>query len=169
MPLPAARFAMSNVGSTGREGSDSLACANAQVHRLLRSGQPAHWPIRSAHLPGVQCRDVSKLPRTTVASPDTAAPDDPRARQRSLSSCRSATSVSARTGSTAAALLPATLQSAALSDRARLEADSSLGDAQSLLPNARATRRGCQYMLRPLAAPERCVATTMLHYLSRCV
>jgi len=167
MPLPATWFAMSDVGAARRQGSDSAARADTQVHCLLWRGQSAHRQVRPADVRGLQCRDVQTVSRAVAASSNPGPSHDHCARQCSLPSCRPFGSVPAQACSRTATAVFAALQPAARPDRARLEADSPIGNSQPLLPDTPAGGRGSQRMLQSLAAAEFCLATTMLHYLRR--
>ena len=169
MPLPATRLALPDVGPTGDQGPDLAACTDTQIDRLLRRGQPADRAVRAHDVQSVQRGYVPALSRATAATSSAPAPHDRGARQRPLSSRRTAGSVPATTRRTCAADVSATLQSAARLDRTRLETDSASGDTQSLLRNTRRCSQSRQRLLQPLAPAESDSVSTMLHYLSRCV
>src|SRR5271168_55160 len=67
MSLPAARFALSHVGSAGDQGPDPAACADPKVRGLLRRRQFEQRPIRTHDVPDVQRRDFPELPQATAA------------------------------------------------------------------------------------------------------
>ena len=167
MSLPATWFALSHVGTAGGQGPDPAACADPQVDRLLWGRQLAHREVCPSDVQSVQRRDLPALPRTTAASSSAPSLYDRGARQCSLSSRRAPGSIPAPPCSTPETAISAALQSAARLDRERLEADSALGNSQSLLRHARRGARGRQRVLRSLAWAESCLATTMLHYLRR--
>lgn len=168
MPLPATRDGMSHVGGAGGQGSYRAGRPDAPLRGLLRSRQFAHRAVRSPHLHRVQCPDVPALPQTAAALP-ASAPHDRGARQCPLSSCRAAEAIPAPAREEAAAAVPAALQPPARLHRASLEAGSTLGYSQSILPHVRGGDQSGQRLLRSLAPAERGAEKAMLHYLRRCV
>jgi len=68
MPLPAARNALPDVGASRRQGSSGYPCADAQVYRLLWSGQPAHGQICSFSVHQVRCQNLRGFSEETAAA-----------------------------------------------------------------------------------------------------
>ena len=169
MSLPATRFALPHVGTTGNQGPRLAACADPQVRRLLRCRQLAYRSVRTHDVPDLQRRDFPDFPQTTAAPANPRTAHDSRARQCSLSSRHTPGPVSTPERPTPASAVLATLQSATRPDRASLETDSAPRDAQSLLRHASRSAAGGQRLLRPLASAELGVTPPMLHYLRRCV
>src|SRR6266478_2396697 len=169
MSLPAARFALPYVGPAGDQGPDPAPCTDPQVRGLFWCRQFEQRPIRAHDVPRLQRRNVSEFPPATAASANPGTAHAPRARQCPLPPRETPGSIPALSCPRSAAAVLAALQSTTGSHRASLEADSAPRDTQSLLRHAaRGTQRG-QRVLRPLAPTEYCIATIMLHYLSRCV
>jgi hypothetical protein len=71
MSLPATRFALPHVGSTGNQGSDLAACADPQVRRLLWRRQLAQWSVRSHDVRDFQRRYLPELSQAPAAPTDT--------------------------------------------------------------------------------------------------
>lgn len=169
MSLPATRLALPNVGTTGSQGPDPAARAYAKVRGLFRCGQLEQRPVRSHDVHNLQRGNFPELSQATAAPTNTGPAHDPRTRQCSLSSRSAPGSIPASKRPTPAAAIPATLQPSTCPDRARLETDPAPGNAQSLLRNASRGADSRQRLLRSLAQTERRLASSMLHYLRRCV
>src|SRR5215831_18084711 len=154
MSLSATRLALSQVGAPRGKRPDFAACSHPQVRRLLWRGQSAHRSVRAQDLQGLQCRNVPALPRAVAAVSNARPPHHPRARQRSLPSGGDPGPVPAPACCTLEATISSTLQSAARADRAGLETNSTLSNAQSLLPYTRRSAQSRQRLLQSVASPD---------------
>jgi hypothetical protein len=169
MSLPTTRFALPHMGGAGDQRPDPAACADSKVGGLLWGRQFGHWTVRTNDVPHLQRRHLPEFSQTVAAPANAWTPHDPRARQRSLPSRKTAVPLPSSPCSTVAPAVPATLQPATGANRASVEADSAPGDSQSLLRNARRSAKSRQRLLRSLAQAQQGAASTMLHYLRRCV
>ena len=169
MSLPTARFALPHVGTTGNQGSDLAARADPQVRRLLWSRQPAKRSVRSHDVQDFQCRHVPELSQAPAAPTDTRAAHDAGTGQRSVSSRDPLGAIFAPPRSASTTGVSAAIQPATGPDRTSLEADPAPRNAQPVLRNASRSAQSRQRLLRPLAPTKQSAASTMLHYLRRCV
>src|SRR5258706_2169110 len=169
MPLPATRNALPHVGAARDARSGAAARAHAQVGGLLRCGPSRHGSLRLGHVRSLQCTNLRYLPAPALATPPPRQAPGRRAGQRQVPP-------RALTGASAASIpswpeltAPDALQPTACTDRAGLEARAPSGPAQPLLRYARLRPRRRQPLFRQLVATQQSAASTMLHYLSRCV
>jgi hypothetical protein len=169
MSLPTARFALPHVGTTGNQGSNLAARADPQVRRLLWCRQPAQRSVRSHDVHDFQCRHVPELSQAPAAPTDTRAAHDAGTGQRSVSSRDPLGPIFAQPRSKPTAVVSAAIQPATSPDRTRLEADPTPRNAQPVLRDASRSAQSCQCLLRWLAPTKQSAASTMLHYLRRCV
>lgn len=169
MSLPAARFSVPHVGSARNQGPNPAACADPKVGGLLWGRQSGHRTVRTNDVPYLQRRHVPDFPQTVASSANARAPHDRRARQRSISSRKAPGRLPSSPCSTVAAAVPATLQPTTGANRAGVEADSAFGHSQSLLRHVGGSTQSRHRLLQPLAKPQQSAASTMLHYLRRCV
>lgn len=169
MSLPAARFALPHVGTAGNQGSDLAACADPQVRGLFRCRQLAQWSVRSHDVHNFQRRHIPELSQAPAAPTDARTAHDAGTGQRSLSSRDPLGAIFAQPRSRSTAVVSAAIQPATSPDRTSLEADPAPRNAQPVLRNASRSAQGRQRLLRWLAATKQSVASTMLHYLRRCV
>lgn len=68
MPLPAAWHPLSPVGTAGKQESDRIACADAQVHRLLGRRQLAQRQIHSFRIEQFRYPNFHGLPEATATA-----------------------------------------------------------------------------------------------------
>jgi len=169
MSLPAARFPVPHVGTARNQGPDPAACADPKVGCLLWGRQFGHRTVRTDDVPHLQCRYVPDFPPAVALPANAWTAHDPRARQRSLSSRKTPGRLPASPCRTVASAVPAALQPATGSDRTGVEADSAPCNSQPLLRHAGRSAEGRQRLLRPVAKAQQSSASTMLHYLRRCV
>ncbi len=87
MPFPAAWESLRNVGTTGRNRSDTAPRSNAEIRCSFRSRQSARRAIGNPILSEIRCRHVFGLSEETHASPAIQTASCPNSRQRSLSPC----------------------------------------------------------------------------------
>jgi len=151
MSLPATRFALPHVGAAGDQGPHFAACADPQVRGVFRRRQLEQRPVRSHDVYGIQRRDFPTLSQAVAAPTNTRPAHDPCTRQCSLSSRQTPGAIPASLCQTAAAAVPAALQSATRPDRAGLETDPAPRNPQSLLRDAPRCPEGRQRLLRSLA------------------
>lgn len=169
MSLSTARLALSDVGGTGDQGPYLAARPDSQIRGLFRSGQFKERSVRSHDVPGIQRSDVPTISQAAAAPPPSGATHGRGAGQCALPSCKPSASVSPPQRPPSAPVVLAALQSTARSNRASMETDETFGDAQSLLSHASRPTLRRQFLLRSLASTKQRVASTMLHYLRRCV
>ena len=112
MSLPATRFALPHVGAAGDQGPHFAACADPQVRGVFRRRQLEQRPVRSHDVYGIQRRDFPTLSQAVAAPTNTRPAHDPCTRQCSLSSRQTPGAIPASLCQTAAAAVPAALQSA---------------------------------------------------------
>jgi hypothetical protein len=169
MSLPATRFPVPHVGAARNQGPYPAPCANPKVGGLLWSGQFGHGAVRANDVPYLQRRHLPQFPQAVASPANARTAHDRRSRQRSLSSRKTPGRLPSSQGSTAAAAVLAALQPSTGSDRASVEADSAPCYSQPLLRHAARSAESRQRLLRSLARAKQSAASTMLHYLRRCV
>jgi hypothetical protein len=169
MSLPTTRFALSHVGTARNQGPHLAACADPQVRGLFWRRQFGHRSVHTDDVPNLQRRDFPHFPRATAAPTNARTPNDRGARQCPLSSRETPGRLSSSPCPTVAPAFPAALQPATRSDRTSVEADSAPRNSQPLLRDASRRTEGRQRLLRSLAQAQQGAASTMLHYLRRCV
>src|SRR5208283_248925 len=169
MSLPTARFALPHVGTTGNQGSDLAARADPQVRRLLWCRQLAQWSVRSHDVRDFQRHHVPELSQAPAAPTHTRTAYDAGTGQRSLSSRDPLGPIFAQPRSKPTAVVSATIQPATGPDRTSLEADPTPRNTQPVLRDASRSAQSRQRLLRWLAPTKQSAASTMLHYLRRCV
>src|ERR1700676_1998210 len=169
MSLPAKRLALSHVGTPRNKGPRLAACADPKVGGLLWGRQFGYRAVRTDDVPYLQRRHIPDFPPAVAAPTNARAPNDRRARQRSLSSRKTPGRLSSSPRSTVAPAVPAALQPTTGSDRTGVEADPTPGYSQPLLRPPGRSPQSRQRLLRSLAQVQQSAASTMLHYLRRCV
>ena len=169
MSFPTARFALPHVGTAGNQGPHLAACADPQVRRLLWRRQLAQWSVRSHDVRDFQRRHVPELSPASAAPADSRTAHDAGTGQRSVSSRDPLGAIFAPPRSTSTAGVSTAIQPATGPDRTSLEADPAPRNAQPVLRNASRSAQSRQRLLRPLAPTKQSAASTMLHYLRRCV
>ena len=169
MSLPATRLPLPHVGTARSQGPDPAACADPKVGGLLRGRQFGHRTVRTNDVPDFQRRHLQDFPQTVASPANARTPLDRRARQRAVSSRKTPGRLPSSPCSTVASAVPAALQPATGSDRAGVEADSAPRYSQPLLRHAGRSAESRQRLLRSLAQAQQRAASTMLHYLRRCV
>jgi hypothetical protein len=169
MSLPTTRFPLPHVGGARNQGPDPAPCADPKVGGLLWGRQFGYRAVRTDDVPHLQRRYVPELPAAAASPANARTPHDRRARQRSLSSRKTPGRLPSSPCSTIAFAVPAALQPTTGPDRAGVEADSTPGYSQPLLRHAGRSAQSRQRLLRSLAQAQQGAASTMLHYLRRCV
>lgn len=169
MSLSAARFPVPHVGAARNQGLGSGACADPKIRGLLWRRQFEHRAIRANDVPHFQRRDLQDLSQAFAAPAHSRTPHDRRVGQCSVSSREAPGQISSQQRTKSALAVPAALQSSVGSNRTRLETDSAARHAQPLLCHAARSAESRQRLLRPVATSKPGSASTMLHYLRRCV
>jgi len=169
MSLPTTWVALPNVDTARNQGSDPAACADSKVRGLLRRGQPQQRSVRTHDVHRLQRRDLSELPQATAPSSPLRPSHGDRTRQCPLPSRCTPGPVFAPLRSTPQAPVSAALQPPTRTHRASLQVSPATRNAQSLLRYTPRGLGGRRRLLRPLATAQSSAATTMLHYLRRCV
>ena len=169
MSLPATRFSLPHVGAARNQGPDPAACADPQIDILLWGCQPGYRTVRANDVPSLHRSDLQDFPAAPAAPADARTPHDRRTRQCSISSRKAPGRLPAAPCSTAAPAVPAAIQPATGADRESVEAGSAPGYSQSLLRHVARSAASRQRLLRSLAPAQQSAASTMLHYLRRCV
>lgn len=151
MPFPAARHAVSDVGTSRDQRPGTFPRLDPQVGRLLWRGQPRIRQIRSRPVRQVRRCHLWGVPQETVAAQDARQTHGDRARQRALPS-RGAVGASAASISKGSYFVfPSALQPTARASRACLEADAPPGNPQSVLRHLGRSTHGGRRVLRAMA------------------
>jgi hypothetical protein len=169
MPFPAARVAVSHVGSARGSRPDLDACLHAEIGGVLRCGQPEYRPIRQQVLPSLQRPDLRSVCAATAATPQTWQTNDRRARQCCIPPRSCAGSAAAEESACADISISAAIQPTTVVDRTGLEAHPAIGHAQSILRNTPSRSRGRYRLFPQMGTAKQRAAKAMLHYLRRCV
>lgn len=169
MPLPAAWYALPHVGTPGRERPCPAACTHPQVGSLLRSGQRTYRQAGHRLRAKIQRRFFRALSEETTQASFAQQTHGRDSGQRQVPPRPRATYLSASASQNTHAIVLATLQSRAQSNRARLEAHTPIGHPQPAFPDAGQRRRCCARTLRALGKTESTAGETMRHNLGRYV
>ncbi len=169
MSFPATRFSLPHVGAARNQGPGSAASADSQIDILLWDSQPGYRTVHTNDVPHLQRGDLQGFPAASAALANARTPHDRRTRQCSISSPNGPGRLPAAPRSTAAPAVPAALQHATASDRESVEAGSAPGHSQSLLRHVARSAESRQRLLRSLAPAQQSAASTIRHYLRRCV
>lgn len=169
MPLSTARFASTHVDPARNQGSSLAACADPKIRGVLWRGEFKHRQVCVCNVRRVQCRDVPGIPQETVAVPLPRQAHGGRAGQRQIPPRRFAGTFPAQIPQGVEIVVPATVQSAARTDRTSLEARPTNRHAQPVLCDTRRGARCRRNLFQSLAKTQSGVAQIMRHYLRRYV
>jgi hypothetical protein len=151
MPLPATRQPLPHVDRPKGQGPGVDARAHAQVDRVLWRGEPGHRKVRiqpMQHVRYTNLRDVSEIVTAPTHARQT---HDDRTRQRPVPPREASGTVTEKVHPSAHAFIPAAVQPAIRTDRARLETHAAFGYPQPMLRNARRRAGLSAAMLREIA------------------
>ncbi len=156
MPLPATWYALPNVGAAGVEGPGAIARAHTQVDGLLWSRQLAFRKICPFPERTIRCGDVRSVSEKALAASLTRHAHGDRAGQCTIPPCHFTGSAVAQIQESVDLAVSATVQPTIGSSRARVEAGTSLGDTQSVLPHLGRIGFRRRVMFRPVEKTQFC-------------
>jgi len=151
VPLPTAWHTVPDVGAARAQGSGADACANPQIGSVLWCGQSEYRQIHTRHVREVRCAHVREFSEATPAPSLARQAHGCRAGQRQVPPRNTAKALACEISLRAQPAISATVQSAARSYRASLEAGPAHGNAQPILRHLGRIARNSRAMLRPLA------------------
>lgn len=158
MPFPAARHAVSDVGTPGDQRPGDRTRPHPQVGGLFRCSQPRIRQVRSRPVRQVRRRHLRDVSQEAIAAQDARQAHGGRSGQCAVPPRRTTCTVIASISKGAHFVVPAALQPAACADRACLEADTPPGNPQSVLRYPGRCARGRRRMLRAMAETQFCAA-----------
>ena len=156
MPFPAAWHALPNVGAAGVERPGAIACAHSQVDGLLRGRQLAFRKIRIFPERAIRCGDVRSVSEKTLAASLTRYAHGDRAGQCPIPPCHFTGPAVTQIQESVDLAVSATVQPTIGSSRACVEAGTSLGDTQSVLPHLGRIGFCRRVMFRPVEKIQFC-------------
>ena len=151
MPFPAARHAVSDVGAPGDQRPGALPRPYPQVSGLFRCGQPRIRQVHSRPVRQVRRRHLQDIPQEAVAAQVAHKAHGDRPGQCAVPPRRAVSADAASISKGSHVVVPAALQPAACADRARLEADTPPGNAQSVLRHPGRSAHGRRRVPRSMA------------------
>lgn len=169
MPLPATRYSITDVDTTGNKRSGIKACSYTQICSLLWSGKYEDRQVCSSHQRQVQCRNIQNFPEKAVAMSPTWQAHGDNFGQCQIPPRGTACTVSDKTSPCPEVGVLAAIQPTAGSDRTSMEACPASCDAQPVFCNTGRACRSRRFMLRPVEKTKSCIAEIMRHKLSRYV
>ncbi len=169
MSLPAARFALPNVGTARNQRPDPAACTDPKIRGLLWRRQLGQRTVRANDVPHLQRCHLQDFPQALDAPTHAGVAHHRGVGQCSISPCEAPLRLPSQQCAKSDSAVSPALQPSVGSNRARLEADSASRYSQPLLRHAARSAQSRQRLLRSMAQGQQRAASIMLHYLRRCV
>jgi hypothetical protein len=151
MPLPAAWHPVPDVGAARGQGSGADACAHPQIGGVLWCSQSEYRQIHTRHVREVRRPHFREFSEEAPAASLARQAHGGRPGQRQMPPRNTAKALACEVSGRAQPAISATVQSAAGSYRASLEAGPAHGNAQPILRHLGRTARSSPAVLRPLA------------------
>ena len=143
--------------------------ADPQIRGMLWCGEFKHRQVCACHVQRVQRRNIPGLSQEIIAPSLSRQAHGGCVGQRQISPRRIAGTFPAQIPKGAEIVVPATIQSAARTDRTSLEARPTNRHSQSLFCNTWRSSQCCRNLFQSLAKTQLGTAQIMRHYLRRSV
>ena len=169
MPFPTTRHTLSDVGSARGQGPGGYPCVHPQVYCLLRRRQSTKRQVHLRHLAQVRCRYLRNVSEEAASPPAAQKENGGDTGQRPLSPRQTAQAFVEETSKAPRTTFSSAVQSPISSDRAGLEAGTSIGNTQSVLCQLGRSADSHRTLLQSVAKAQFSAAKAMRHYLRRYV